>query len=44
MTEVEAPWKQRFRVERILWSVLAQQRPDRGLVASNPSGRYQLYA
>ena len=44
MTEVDAPWKQRFRVERIPWSVLAQEWPDRGLVASNPSGRYQLYA
>jgi dipeptidyl aminopeptidase/acylaminoacyl peptidase len=43
-TEVEAPWKQRFRAERVLWSALAQERPDRGLVASNRSGRYQLYA
>ena len=41
---VEAPWKQRFRVERILWSALAEERPDRGLVAANHSGRYQLYA
>jgi dipeptidyl aminopeptidase/acylaminoacyl peptidase len=44
MTEVEAPWKQRFRVERILWSALAEGRLDRGLVASNRSGLYQLYA
>src|SRR5919106_7011408 len=43
-TDVEAPWKQRFRVERILWSALAEERPDRGLVAVNRSGRYQLYA
>src|SRR5918995_123567 len=43
-TGVEAPWKQRFRVERILWSALAEERPDRGLVAANRSGRYQLYA
>jgi dipeptidyl aminopeptidase/acylaminoacyl peptidase len=42
--EVEAPWKQRFRVERILWSALEEERPNRGLVASNRSGRYQLYA
>ena len=44
ITGVEAPWKQRFRAERILWSALAEERPDRGLVASNRSGRYQLYA
>src|SRR5215218_1893536 len=44
LTEVEAPWKQRFRAERILWSGLAEGRPDRGLVVSNRTGRYQLYA
>ena len=44
MTGVEAPWKQRFRAERILWSTPAEERPDRGLVATNRSGRYQLYA
>jgi dipeptidyl aminopeptidase/acylaminoacyl peptidase len=44
MTAGDTPWKQRFRVERILWSALAEERPDRGLVATNPSGRYQLYA
>jgi dipeptidyl aminopeptidase/acylaminoacyl peptidase len=44
MMAVEAPWKQRFRVERILWSMLAEERPDRGLVVNNRSGRYQLYA
>ena len=42
--EVEASWQQRFRVERILWSALAEERPDRGLVAANRSGRYPLYA
>jgi dipeptidyl aminopeptidase/acylaminoacyl peptidase len=40
----EAPWKQRFRVERILWSTLAEEPPDRGLAVSNRTGRYQLYA
>src|SRR5215204_1286757 len=44
LTEVEAPWKQRFRAERILWSGLAEGRPDRGLVVSNRTGRYHLYA
>ena len=43
-TGVEAPWKQRFRVERILWSALAEERSDRGFAVSNRSGRYQLYA
>ena len=43
-TGVEAPWKQRFRAERILGSALAEERPDRGLAVSNRSGRYQLYA
>src|SRR5918995_5255194 len=43
-TGVEALWKQRFRVERILWSALAEERPDRGYAFSNRSGRYQLYA
>src|SRR5215212_375799 len=43
-TGVDAPWKQRFHVERILWSALADERPDRGLAVSNRSGRYQLYA
>jgi hypothetical protein len=42
--EAEAPWKERFRVERILWSTLAEERPDRGLAVSNRTGRYQLYA
>ena len=41
---IEVSWKQRYRVERILWSALAQERQDRGLVAANSSGRYQLYA
>jgi dipeptidyl aminopeptidase/acylaminoacyl peptidase len=43
-TGVDTPWKQRFRVERVLWSALAEERPDRGLVASNRSRRYQLYS
>jgi hypothetical protein len=38
MTGAEAPRKQRFRAERILWSALTENRPDRGLVVSNPSG------
>jgi dienelactone hydrolase len=41
---VEALWKERFRAEKVLWSALAEERPDRGIVVSNRSGRYQLYA
>src|SRR5215216_2369273 len=44
LTEVEAPWKQRFRVEKILWSALAEERPARGMAVSNRTGRFQLYA
>src|SRR5215212_9344323 len=44
MRGTEAPWKQRFRVQRILWSGLAEERPARGLAVSNRTGRFQLYA
>ena len=40
----DAPWKQRFRAPYIAWSSRAAQNPDRGLVASNKDGVYQLYA
>ncbi|HLJ67670.1 MAG TPA: prolyl oligopeptidase family serine peptidase, partial [Chloroflexota bacterium] len=39
----DAIWKQRFRAER-RFATLASHDPDRGLVASNRSGRFQLYA
>lgn len=38
-----APWKQRFRASRILWTALAAGEPTRGLVASNLSPVVQLY-
>ena len=38
-----APWKQRFRAEMILWSQLAYLAPGRGLVGMSKSGNYQLY-
>jgi dipeptidyl aminopeptidase/acylaminoacyl peptidase len=44
MTGDEALWKRRFRVERILWSMPAEERLERGLAVSNRSGQYQLYA
>lgn len=39
-----APWKQRFRAEMILWAQLARSSPDRGLVCTDKSGNCQLYA
>ena len=40
----EAPWRQRFRTTDILWAVVAQQNPHRGLVCTDKDGVYQLYA
>jgi len=39
-----APWKQRFRAATILWTAMAIRAPLRGVLASNQTGRYQLYA
>jgi Tol biopolymer transport system component len=39
-----APWKQRFRVAFIASARIARLEPTRGLVMSNRSGVYQLYA
>ncbi len=44
MTEVEAPWKQRFRVERSSGRVWRRDGRNGDWSASNRSGRYQLYA
>jgi dienelactone hydrolase len=40
----DAPWKQRFRVPQALGVQIAKAMPERGLVTSNTSGVYQLYA
>lgn len=40
----QALWKRRFRAPVIAWTQLAKAEPSRGLVASNRSGAYQLYA
>ena len=40
----DAPWKRRFRAPIILWSQLAKAVRDRGVVVSNKSGKFQLYA
>src|SRR5262249_21048723 len=39
-----APWKQRFRAPVIASTQIARLAPTRGLVVSNRSGVYQLYA
>ncbi|MBI5354774.1 MAG: S9 family peptidase [Chloroflexi bacterium] len=40
----DAIWRQRFLATGILWAVVAQQNPKRGLVCTNKDGIYQLYA
>ena len=40
----DAPWKQRLRTPYIAETCRASQNPSRGLVVSNKSGVYQLYA
>ena len=40
----EAIWRKRFLATDILWAVVAQQNPKRGLVCTNKDGIYQLYA
>lgn len=42
--EDNAPWKQRFRTPTVLWTAVAAANPTRGVVASNQTGLYQLYA
>src|SRR3712207_242659 len=39
-----APWKQRFRAPVTLWTQLAKVARNRGLLASNRTGVFQLYA
>ncbi len=43
MVEHDTPWKQRFRVPEQYVQV-AREDPDRGLVVSNRTGAFQLYA
>ncbi|MCP5010532.1 MAG: hypothetical protein GY942_11170, partial [Aestuariibacter sp.] len=43
-TNDDALWKRRFRQPRIIKSDVAAANPNRGLVCSNKSGKYQLYA
>ena len=40
----DAPWRQRYRAPSLLYQVRAEAAPERGLVAQNPDGVYQLFA
>ena len=40
----DAPWKQRFRAPVVMWTMIASQNPQHGLVCTNKDGIYQLYA
>jgi dipeptidyl aminopeptidase/acylaminoacyl peptidase len=42
--DANAPWKQRFRAPAILYSLPARQNSQRGMVVTNQSGIYQIYA
>lgn len=43
-TVTTEPWKERFRAPSILWTQQGARNPDRGLVCTDRSGTYQLYA
>jgi dipeptidyl aminopeptidase/acylaminoacyl peptidase len=43
-TNDDAAWKKRYRAPAVMFTQLARGNPDRGLVMSNPTGVYQLYA
>ncbi|HZG68517.1 MAG TPA: prolyl oligopeptidase family serine peptidase [Herpetosiphonaceae bacterium] len=43
MAEADAPWKERFRVP-VQFAAPAKEEPRRGLVVSNHTGVFQLYA
>src|SRR5690349_5028224 len=40
----EANWRKRFRATDIVWAIVAEQNPERGLACTNKDGVYQLYA
>lgn len=43
-TTENAPWKQRYRATSVRWSQIAAQNSARGVVCSDRSGAFQLYA
>src|SRR5215211_2605655 len=40
----ESNWRKRFRATDIIWTFVAGQNQQRGLVCTNKDGIYQLYA
>lgn len=44
MLDDQAPWKLRFRTERLIFATLARDNPSRGLVSSNRGGKVELFA
>lgn len=40
----DAPWKLRFRADKIMWATVAQSNPHRGVACTNRSGVLQLHA
>ena len=40
----EAAWRRHFRVPQVVWSKIATQNPAHGVVCSDRSGTFQLYA
>lgn len=43
-TTLDAPWRQRFRAPQVAWSQVATQNPQRGVVCTDRTGTFQLYA
>ncbi len=43
-TRSDAPWKQRYRTQGVVWTLLAKGAPTRGLACSKKTGVFQLYA
>jgi dipeptidyl aminopeptidase/acylaminoacyl peptidase len=43
-TASDAPWKQRYRTQGVVWTLIAKGAPTRGLACSKKTGVFQLYA
>jgi dipeptidyl aminopeptidase/acylaminoacyl peptidase len=41
---VTASWRDRFRARKVIWTHVAQTRPERGLAASDRPGKMELHA
>ena len=42
--EADAPWKQRYRAQSIMYTVIAREAQNRGIAITNPESLYQVYA